>query len=213
MKFSPKSEPALLAELSKIEGLDINAGLGHLGDSAAAYFDILRRFCAEYDRCELEVKLSLEREDWKNYTIRVHAMKGVFGTIGVDSLFQWARKLELASRAGDYDPCRRETADLCGAMRAFRESLAGTSLIGETEAVPKIPAASGEARKKLSLLRDACARGDSDEADELAAGLAGMGLGNEDADRSLDEICANARNLDYDLAVEKAGALLAILPP
>jgi HPt (histidine-containing phosphotransfer) domain-containing protein len=201
-------EAALLEELSGIAELDIQAGMGHLGDNAAAYCDILRQFCAEYESHEAAIQQFFAAENWKDYAIRVHAMKGVFATIGVDSLFQWARKLELASKAGDYDTCRQETAALCLAMRSFKEALEKTSLVKAVEEAPKIQAAPETVCEKLRLLRDACGRGDSDEADVLAAELARTGLNDESLDRSLDEICADARNLDYDLAVEKADALL-----
>jgi HPt (histidine-containing phosphotransfer) domain-containing protein len=210
MKFLPKDEAALLFELSKIKGLDIEAGLEHLPDTGA-WFAILRQFREEYDGYEQEIKTALESENWKNYTIRVHAMKGVFGTIGVDFLFQWARKLEFASREGDYELCRQETSALCGAMRAFKTSLEKTSLI-EEETVAKSIAPSAQVKEKLTQLKDACMRGDSDEADEFAASLAEMSLNDAALDRRLDEICANARNLDYDVAIEKACALLANLP-
>ena len=195
-------EAVLLAEIAGIEGFDTAAGLSHTRDNAAAYLGILRQFCNEYDGYEAEINQYLAAENWKDYAIKLHAMKGVFATIGMDSLSQWARKLELAAKSGDTATCKNETAGICRAMRAFIDRLAGTSLVTPEETGPRIKVEAAALEEKLAQLREACMKGDCDFADALAAEIAGMSLDPE-TDRVLAEVCSLAASLDYDAAIEK----------
>ena len=204
-------DAALFAELARIEGFDTAAGLSHTGDNAEAYLDILRQFCDEYDIYEAEINQYFEAENWKNYAIKLHAMKGVFATIGMEPLAQWARRLELAAKSGDTGTCRDETGGICEAMRSFREALEETSLMLAAEAGPKTVVESELLKQKLGELRSACMKGDCDTADALTAELSGMSLDPE-TDRAVTEICTLAARLDYDAAVKRINRL-PLCPP
>jgi signal transduction histidine kinase/DNA-binding NarL/FixJ family response regulator/HPt (histidine-containing phosphotransfer) domain-containing protein len=204
--LSAELKARLFADFARIEGFDPAAGLSHTGDNAGAYIDILRQFCAEYDTYEADLRSCLAAEDWKNYSVKIHAMKGVLAVIGMDSLSQWAYRLELASKGGEYDACKNETANISEAMRAFRDRLAQSPLMAREKAGPKTRVDSGLVKQKLARLRDACSQGDSDSADALAAELAGMSLDPE-TDRALEEICSLTGNLDYDAVVKQIDAL------
>jgi CheY-like chemotaxis protein/HPt (histidine-containing phosphotransfer) domain-containing protein len=200
-------EAALLKELSGIEGFDTAAGLSHLGDNEPAYIEILRQFCEGFDNSIEKIRQVFAGENWKDYCIELHAIKGVFATIGLDSLSKWALKLELASRGGEYDVCRNETEEFCRAMQSFGDALEKTSLMAAEEAVPKTQVELPLLREKLKALRDACFMGDCDAADALSEELKGMSLDPE-TDRVLGEINALIRYIDYDAAIEKIDGLL-----
>jgi HPt (histidine-containing phosphotransfer) domain-containing protein len=203
---APLGEADMIEEFAGIEGFDPAAGLSHVGGNAEAYTGILRQFCNEFENYETEINQYLVSEDWKNYAIKLHAIKGVLATIGHDTLSKWAYKLELAGKAGEADTCKNETEGICAAVRAFRDQLAQSPRMAVEEAGPKTRVESDLVKRKLAALRDACSKGDSDTADALVAELAGMSL-DEETDKALEEICGLATNLDYDAAVEKIAAL------
>jgi CheY-like chemotaxis protein len=131
IKTAATPENLLLEELSRIEDLDVKAGLMHLGQNQANYFNILRFFSEKCDTYIEELDKTLKAETWKDYTIKVHALKGLFANLGMKRLSEYAAILEKASRAGnDYSPdiCRKETPPFIADMHKFLEELRRTSL-------------------------------------------------------------------------------------
>ncbi|MDR2478398.1 MAG: response regulator [Treponema sp.] len=206
----PDDTAVLLAELGLIDGLDTAQGLSYAGGSAAAYAGILRQFCTEFDGYLVEIRQYLAAGNWKNYGIKLHAMKGVFATVGMDSLSKWALKLELAGKAGDGETCANETGPICEAMTAFRDRLLETSLMPPARTGPRTSVGADVLAEQLTALREACGTGDSDTADGIAAALREMTL-NEAADEALAAVCVSAESLDYDAAIERIDELLKMM--
>jgi len=119
---------ALFGELSRIEILDLWEGMSHVGNSLELYYDSLRRFYEEFNTHVTNLKETFEREDWKNYTIRIHAFKGAFANLGIETLRSWAYDLEIASKNEEYDKCRLDTPKIVEAMMDFWNKLGKTSL-------------------------------------------------------------------------------------
>jgi HPt (histidine-containing phosphotransfer) domain-containing protein len=190
----------LLMALSGIPELDTAAGLSHIGGSLPAYIGILRQFCAEFDGYLEEIRRFLAEANWKEYTIRLHAMKGVFANIGVESLREWADKLELAGKNQEIDICLAETEAICNAMAQFRDKLVATGLLAGTEKAKH--SVSGEwVREKLAALKDACTIGDSSAADEVAAELETAHV-DDATDKMLGEIVKAVAALEYEAVLE-----------
>jgi HPt (histidine-containing phosphotransfer) domain-containing protein len=113
----------LFAELSRIEGLDVWEALSRVGNNLDFLYGALRRFCEDFDGHLEDMRKALAEEDWKNYTIFIHAFKGALANIGAEDLRARAYELELASKGGDYDACRAGTGEMIGDMRLLRDSL------------------------------------------------------------------------------------------
>jgi hypothetical protein len=137
-------------------------------------------------------------------------LKGIFATIGMDFLSQWAYKLEMASKNGDLDTCKTETEDICQAIYLFTEGLRRTSLSDVEEPVEKTPVEPGLLKEKLDALMEACKQGDCDTADVLTAELTQMSL-NDETDLVLTEICTLAESLDYVEVIKKVKELQTAL--
>jgi CheY-like chemotaxis protein/two-component sensor histidine kinase len=198
----------LFAELRTIAELDVPAGLSHIGENRPAYVSILRQFCAEVDGYLEEIRRFLATEDWKEYSIRLHAMKGVFANIGVvstnseaPSLHEWALKLEIASKDGDTATCIAETEAIAEAMSQFRNKLLATSLMDKNAPKEKHSVTAEFISEKLSALRDACVNGDSDTADAITAELETAHVDDE-TDKVLAEIVQAVAALEYETVRE-----------
>jgi HPt (histidine-containing phosphotransfer) domain-containing protein len=201
---------SLLRELAEVEGLDTKVGLSHVGDNILAYIGILRQFYVEFDGYIEEIRRYLAMEDWKNYSIKLHAMKGVLATIGMDTLSKWAYKLELASKGEGIETCKQETEAICEAMYGFKEKLRSTGLIDKKEPVEKTLVEGSLLKERLEAMRDACQKGDSDRGDVIAEELARMSF-NEETDKAVEEICLLAESLDYEEVIQKIEELQATL--
>ena len=87
--ISPKVDAG---EINTETGLEYSAGMVEL------YKDILQTFANLKDEKQAALQESFNAEDWKNYTIFVHALKSNAQSIGADKLFESAKALELAGK-------------------------------------------------------------------------------------------------------------------
>jgi HPt (histidine-containing phosphotransfer) domain-containing protein len=196
----------LFKELADI--LDLAAGLSHVGNNEAAYVQILRQFCVEFDGYVKEIERFLGAENWREYSIRLHAMKGVFANIGSDAISKGAYQLEFASKNGNYAKCKEETGGFLDSMFEFKKKLLATSLMDRDDTVEKQRAEPEELIKVLEAVREACKQGMSGEADALAEKLKTMSL-NEKTDPLIAELREFIASLDYDEVILKAEELIA----
>jgi signal transduction histidine kinase/DNA-binding NarL/FixJ family response regulator/HPt (histidine-containing phosphotransfer) domain-containing protein len=198
---------ALADELSHLGIIDITLGLSHVGNNHAAYAHMLRQFCVELDTYIKEIRLFTAQENWKEYSIRLHGMKGIFANMGAEAISKWAYSLEYASKNGKYAKCMEETEAICEEMLQFREKLRTTSLMDKEESKEKEPVDEGVLRKKLDALAQACASGESSLADVLMEELERLTF-NGEVDERLAVICGLVASLDYDVALEQIQSLL-----
>ncbi len=82
-------------------GIGVSVGLDYSGNDEELYAEILGEFAAS---CGDKIKALdelLEKEDWKTYEIKVHALKSNARMIGAEALAVRALKLEEAAKNGD----------------------------------------------------------------------------------------------------------------
>jgi CheY-like chemotaxis protein/HPt (histidine-containing phosphotransfer) domain-containing protein len=146
----------LMEQLKNIEGLDTEAGLINVGNYEEAYGEVLRAFFSDFDNQIEGLREALGSEDWKDYTIRIHGLKGSFLNIGAKDLGKWAYELEMASKSGDTEKCKQEINPICQAMVKLRNALAKTSLMegAEDSSVFGIAGDDSSSEKKTLLAVD-----------------------------------------------------------
>jgi HPt (histidine-containing phosphotransfer) domain-containing protein len=198
--------PPLIRELTTITGLDVNKGLSHIGGNQPIYFEVLRQLCAELDDDIKELCGFMEAENWKEYRIKIHALKGTLANIGMQEISDWAYKLEKAAATGEEDVCRKETDAICEALNGFKNKLCATTLNNDTVKETRL-VDQAFLREKLAVLDVACQKGDSDVADALAVELETARY-NEELDGVLAEIRADIASFNYDAVLEKSKYLI-----
>jgi signal transduction histidine kinase/CheY-like chemotaxis protein len=203
-EVDPEAGP--LKELTDIAGLDLRTGLSHVGNDQGTYITILRQFCKEFPDYVAEIQRFRAEENWKEYSIRLHGIKGVLANMGMEKLSQWAYQLEQASKGEDYAVCREETEGICEALYQFWDALRRTAVLDAGEALQREPVEGAVLWETLDALADACRTGESEKADRLAGELDRIGsAGVEEA--ALKEISELVASLDYDVVVEKIATL------
>lgn len=92
--------------------ISISEGLQHTFGNEELYYQILDMYVESGLEKQGYINQLFEAKDWKNYIIEVHALKSSSQSIGVLSLFELAKKLEFAGKAGEYDVIEHEHAIL-----------------------------------------------------------------------------------------------------
>ena len=109
-------EKSLPEKLYEVPGLDVETGLGFCLNKPDFYLNVLR----EYLKGEKSVVLNqaLEKEDFEEYRIHVHALKSTSMNIGAKEFSEEARISEEACKEGDFEKVRERHEKL---MKQYRE--------------------------------------------------------------------------------------------
>jgi HPt (histidine-containing phosphotransfer) domain-containing protein len=201
----------ILSRLAQIDDLSITKGLSGVGGDKEVYISIMRQFCKTLDK-DIAAILSFESEEnWKDYGIRLHAMKSVFANLGNPTLSDWALRLEMAATNQDIPKCLEETNAFCDSMKKFQEKLLKTSLMDEPDnktAKKKIEL--GALSKMMEELVEACCDCDTASADDIAARLKQCTF-REDVDACIAELCDLVESFDYDEVIGRQEEIVRLL--
>ncbi|MBR5088403.1 MAG: response regulator [Ruminiclostridium sp.] len=127
-------KPGTLFEALESAGVDVRSGLGFCYNNEELYRDLLVEYVKAADGKTRDINGSFDDGDWKNYGIRVHSLKSVSRTIGLQELADTAAMLEKAADEGDTELIEKEHA---GFMESYRKAVsalvsAGVPSGGET---------------------------------------------------------------------------------
>ena len=95
-----------LSELAKY-GVDIGGGLRYCGGDEDFYAQVLAEYAKDPESRLKELNDLYEKEDWHEYSIRVHAIKSTSKMIGASALSDMARELEEYSKKDDEPSIRK----------------------------------------------------------------------------------------------------------
>ncbi|MDR1073961.1 MAG: response regulator, partial [Treponema sp.] len=196
-------------ELTKIAELDITKGFSHTANNIEIYISILKQFSADIERGLAIIRESLASENWRAYTVQVHAYKGICATIGATGLSEWGKKLEMASKSDDRSLCLKETEAFCSALADFDAALRRTSLFAEVGGTDKTDISAAGMASKLAEFMEACNTCRVSQVKSAIKELEGLRLADapHDFEEGLSKILDLARSLDYEEAVENARKL------
>jgi signal transduction histidine kinase/DNA-binding NarL/FixJ family response regulator/HPt (histidine-containing phosphotransfer) domain-containing protein len=121
-KSPAESEPVYL-ELQTIRGLNAAEGLRHSGGAMSGYLELLHWFCDSFDGELRALQDALDQANWEIYTIKAHALKGIFTTMGAQGLAAMGKELERAAKEGRTAECLNKTDTFIDAMKSFHHAL------------------------------------------------------------------------------------------
>lgn len=117
--------PSLPLDLLVRAGVNVEQGLGYCSEDEDFYREMLRIFRTQNAAKSAELLSLYERANWKDYAIKVHALKSTSLTIGAQALSDQAKELELAAKRGDEGFVRAHHAALMQAYDGLCAALAG----------------------------------------------------------------------------------------
>ena len=121
------------------ENLDTETGLVYSAGDMELYLDILNEYYSNGKTSYDSIKQFYKDEDWKNYVIKVHALKSTSLTIGAKDLSERAKALEFAGREERIDEIKNDTDTM---LELFLKVLAEVKAFLISKGItPKEPAA------------------------------------------------------------------------
>ena len=109
-------------ELPDIPGVDVKKGLAYC-HSFEFLSELFGDFCAVMEEKTALIHKLLEEEDFKNYTIEVHGLKGTARMIGATDLGEQFYELEKLGKAEDIDQMKEKTDAVLEAYNAMKPVL------------------------------------------------------------------------------------------
>ena len=109
-------------ELPDIPGVDVKKGLAY-SHSFEFLSELFGDFCAGMEEKTALIHKLLEEEDFKNYTIEVHGLKGTARMIGATDLGEQFYELEKLGKAEDIDQMKEKTDSVLEAYNAMKPLL------------------------------------------------------------------------------------------
>ena len=125
-------------------GISVQTGLHYAQDDPEFYRSILKEYGQSAAERQDRMAQALAAENWKDYGIYAHALKGTSRGIGADSLADSAERLEAAARENDGNTIRKKHPEL---MALYRQVLSAVGAVvsledengGEDEILEFIP--------------------------------------------------------------------------
>ncbi len=132
-----QAEPAPeLKWYENLKGIDPGTAIKNSG-SEAAFRSVLQMFYESYGARSEELEDYFAASDWKNYTIKVHALKSSARLVGALDLSEEAFALEKAGKGSDIDYIIANHPQLMTEYRILVDGL--SSEFGTIENLPDIP--------------------------------------------------------------------------
>jgi CheY-like chemotaxis protein/anti-sigma regulatory factor (Ser/Thr protein kinase) len=201
---------SVFEQLRRVKHIDLEDGLIHTG-GAPAYIKVIKQYCSGFAASTLALQEILEKKDIDAYHIKVHALKGIFATLGVRRLSEWARKLELASadakaaNSGFPEICVNETKPFVKECRRFFDML--PAAVKPDNAAPEKDFRKDAGNKdflltKLEKLKTDMETGHANSINEICAELSKLSF-DEKTDSFIGELSRLAADFDYYIAKQR----------
>jgi CheY-like chemotaxis protein/anti-sigma regulatory factor (Ser/Thr protein kinase) len=197
-------------QLRRVKDIDLEDGLIHTG-SASAYIKVIKQYCSGFAASTLALTEILEKKDIDAYHIKVHALKGIFATLGAGYLSEWARKLELASadakaaNSGFPEICVNETKPFVKECRRFFDMLPAAVKPDGAALEKDFRKNSGNMDfllNKLEELKTEMETGHANSINGICAELCKLSF-DEKTDIFIGELSRLAADFDYYIAKQK----------
>ena len=129
--------PAEMDWIYQVDGINVDEGIKASGGISAFIFS-LKLFLETIDDNSNTIEKAYTTEDYKLYTIKVHALKTSFRMIGATELSAFAESLESAGNHNDIELIEKSTSKLLAEYRGFKEKLARLEESTDSEDKPEI---------------------------------------------------------------------------
>ncbi len=189
----------------KIDELDTETAVRALGS-----ISLYEKIAKEYYLCGSEkleaIQSAYDSEDWKNYTIMVHALKSSSRQIGAIELGSEAEAMEKAGKADDITLIRSETGRLLDHYRSLLEKMSVYYPVEEDNSSDK-PAIDSETLETiLGEIESACDDLDFDSLEASIGRLSEFSY-EENMKGLIDKLAKAVNDMDTDACLEITGMI------
>ncbi len=192
------------AAYENIRGIDYNTALTNSG-SLKIFKGVLMIFNDSIPEKSNELAELYNKQDWENYTIKVHALKSSAKIIGAVKLAEDAQLLENAGKSGDVEYIRTHHDNLMSEYLKYRDYL--SDVIKSEDSLTDKQSDNRPVADEYLLnsmydgLKEAADNMDCDTIEDIIGELKDYRITGDDKNL-FDEIRVKADNLDYDGILE-----------
>ncbi|MCR5747931.1 MAG: response regulator [Lachnospiraceae bacterium] len=187
--------PEILKPLLEQDDIDIALGIRNSGDPEA-YLSLLRIYYDYMDFKADEIKKLYDEKNWKEYTIKVHALKSSARLIGATGIGERAQLLENAGKNMDIDYIRENHKGFITEYLGHKSVLAEVFAENVTEN-DKPEADSGLMETVYEEIRLAAEEMDIERLEGIFGEMESYSIPNDTRDK-FDEIQESMQKYDYD---------------
>lgn len=195
----PAEDTQVPAELLPLQGqpwLNLAQGIRNSG-SSEAYLPLLKIFYESLAEKAAELENLYAQQDWKDYTIKVHALKSSARIIGAAAFGEEAQLLENAGKSGDLDYIRRHHADFLARYRSFKAPLDEVFAAETAETAERPKADASLLESAYEEMRAAAEEMDCDSLEAVFAEMEEYRIPEQEAQRWA-QLKAAAQQFAYD---------------
>ncbi|MCR5775564.1 MAG: response regulator [Lachnospiraceae bacterium] len=187
--------PEVLKPLRGQEWIDVSLGIKNSGDPEA-YISLLKVFYDFLDMKADEIEAYFTEENWKDYTIKIHALKSSVRLIGAEAFGERAQLLENAGKSGDMEYIMASHKDFMTELRGFKAPLA--EVFAETKNDEEKPEADPELMETFyEEVRSAAEEMEIERLESIFKEMEAYHI--PESDRELwDQLMEATREYDYD---------------
>ncbi len=193
---SVESTSELPDAVKNIAELDIDAGLKNNGN-VNAYIESLKLYASVAGKYSDEIEGYMDAGDYKNATIKIHALKSTSRIIGATDIGEYAQELENAGKSGDTERLKQGFGTLLERCRKLGTQL--SPLMDEEEPDDAdLPEISDDILNGLfNSIKDYAREFDSDGIEEALKEIKGYKLSDEVKEKC-KKITEAADNFDFE---------------
>ncbi|SEQ78182.1 Signal transduction histidine kinase [Treponema bryantii] len=184
----------VIRTLSNIEGFDISEAIRFTG-SEEVLLSTIKQYYTSMDQKAQELQQYFEAEDWKNYEIKVHALKSTSRLIGAKELSKLAEHLEKCANNNTVSEIQEKHKPLFDLFLSYKEKLAPL-VKEEKNQTPAKEISQEELSEKIKFLLDYANDFDIDGLDSLISELSSVQL-PFDFSQKFDKIKTSVENVDF----------------
>ena len=186
--------PEELEWIYQVDGISVEDGIKASGGISAFIFS-LKLFLETIDDNANTIEKAYTSEDYKLYTIKVHALKTSFRMIGATELSAFAESLEAAGNHNDVVLIEKNTSKLLSQYRGFKEKLAGLVEADDSDDKPEINPE--DIKDAYSALKEVIPQMDYDAVEMIIKNLKEYKLPADDKER-IDKLEKLLKSFDWD---------------
>lgn len=171
-------------------------GLYYCGNDLRDYEEILSVYLRSGLQDREKIAYYFQREDWKNYTTLVHAVKSTSLGIGADQLGQLAKKLEDAGKRRDRSYIQEHHDEMMLEYSRVLEEIGGKP-IADTAQEEKVEIDRKTFLEHMRQLADILDTFEKDSAEEKIQELSKFCVGGTDLDAALQTVRDQVAQFDF----------------
>lgn len=220
--YQPYEESQEIAEEEGSSRINRRRGLQYCGGNEEDYKEILQVYLNTGLQKVREIREKYKAEDWKNYTILVHALKSTSIGIGATELGEMAKELEMAGKEGNISYIQAHHREVMHEYEEVLLEIGGEKVRDnfekgpvsaadmEAEAVPVVREELGEEKFKFHLkaLAELLDTFEKDEVETKIKELSGYCYKGTNLDDMLRSVRDKVSQFDFLTAAEEVNRLL-----